>query len=122
MAQHFLIKANISAIRRIRKSDNNRIARAIGATIVSRTDEIKEEDIGLGAGLFDIRKIGEEYYAFIEECKDPKACTIILRGASKDVLNEIERNFQDAMNVTRNVMIDPFLVPGGGACEMEIAK
>lgn len=122
LAQHFLIKANISAIRRIRKSDNNRIARACGATIASRTDEIKEEDIGVGAGLFEIRKIGEEYYAFIEECKNPKACTIILRGASKDVLNEIERNFQDAMNVTRNVIIDPFLVPGGGAGEMEIAK
>lgn len=122
LAQHYLVKANISAIRRVRKSDNNRIARACGATIVNRTDEIREEDIGLGAGLFDIRKIGEEYYTFIENCKNPKACTIILRGASKDVLNEVERNFQDAMNVARNVMLEPFLLPGGGACEMEIAK
>jgi len=122
LAQHFLVKANITAVRRVRKSDNNRIARACGATVVNRTDEIKEEDIGTGCGLFEIRKIGEEYYAFIEECKNPKACTIILRGASKDVLNEVERNFQDAMNVARNVMIDPFLVPGGGAGEMEIAK
>ena len=62
------------------------------------------------------------YYAFIEQCKNPKACTIILRGASKDVLNEVDRNFQDAMNVARNVLIEPFLVPGGGAGEMEIAK
>lgn len=122
LAQHYLVKANISAIRRVRKSDNNRIARACGATIVNRTDEIREEDIGRGAGLFEIRKIGEEYYTYIEKCKNPKACTIILRGASKDVLNEIERNFQDAMNVARNVMLDPFLVPGGGAGEMEIAK
>jgi len=122
LAQHFLVKANITAIRRLRKSDNNRVARACGATVVSRTDEIREEDIGTGAGLFEIRKIGEEYYAFIEQCKNPKACTIILRGASKDVLNEVERNFQDAMNVARNVMIDPYLVPGGGAGEMEIAK
>lgn len=122
LAQHFLVKAGITAIRRLRKSDNNRVARACGATVVSRTDEIREEDIGTGCGLFEIRKIGEEYYTFIEQCKDPKACTIILRGASKDVLNEVERNFQDAMNVARNVMIDPFLVPGGGACEMEIAK
>jgi len=117
-----LVKANITAIRRLRKSDNNRVARACGATVVNRTDEIREEDIGTGAGLFEIRKIGEEYYAFIEQCKNPKACTIILRGASKDVLNEVERNFQDAMNVARNVMIDPYLVPGGGAGEMEIAK
>jgi len=122
LAQHYLVKAGISAIRRIRKSDNNRVARACGATVVSRTDEIREEDIGTGAGLFEIRKIGEEYYAFIEQCKNPKACTIILRGASKDVLNEVERNFQDAMNVARNVMLDPYLVPGGGAGEMEIAR
>lgn len=122
LAQHFLVKAGISAIRRLRKSDNNRVARACGATVVARTDEIREEDIGTGCGLFEIRKIGEEYFTFIEECKNPKACTIVLRGASKDVLMEVERNFQDAMNVARNVMIDPFLVPGGGACEMEIAK
>lgn len=122
LAQHFLVKAGISAIRRVRKSDNNRISRACGATIVSRTDEIREEDIGTGAGLFEIRKIGEEYYAFVEKCSNPKACTIILRGASKDVLNEVDRNFQDALNVARNVMLEPYLVPGGGACEMEIAK
>lgn len=65
MAQHYLLKANITAIRRVRKSDNNRIARACGATIVSRTDEIREEDMGLGAGLFEIRKIGEEYDFFV---------------------------------------------------------
>lgn len=98
------------------------LTRACGATIVNRTDEIREEDLGTGAGLFEIRKIGEEYYTYIEKCKNPKACTIILRGASKDVLNEIERNFQDAMNVARNVMLEPYLVPGGGAGEMEIAK
>lgn len=122
LAQHFLVKAGISAIRRLRKSDNNRVGRACGATVVSRTDEIREEDIGTGCGLYEVRKIGEEYFTFIEKCKSPKACTILLRGASKDILNEVDRNFQDAMNVARNVMIDPFLVPGGGACEMEIAR
>ena len=55
------------------------------------------------------------------ECEDPKACTILLRGASKDVLNEVERNLQDAMNVTRNVLLEPKLVPGGGAAEMALA-
>jgi T-complex protein 1 subunit gamma len=122
LAQHYLLKANITALRRLRKSDNNRVSRACGATVVNRTDEIREEDIGTGCGLFEIRKIGEEYYAYIEKCHNPKACTIILRGASKDVLNEVERNFQDAMNVARNVMLEPYLVPGGGAGEMEIAK
>ncbi len=61
LAQHYLVKANISVIRRVKKTDNNRISRAVGATIVYRTDELKEEDIGTGAGLFEIKKIGDEY-------------------------------------------------------------
>eukprot|EP00038_Savillea_parva_P007703 m.171971 g.171971 ORF g.171971 m.171971 type:complete len:536 (-) comp13453_c0_seq1:153-1760(-) len=121
LAQHFLQKANITAIRRVRKSDNNRIARAVGAQIVNRTDEIKEEDIGTGAGLFEVKKIGDEYFSFVTECKDPKACTILLRGPSQDLLKEVERNLQDSMNVVRNVIINPRLVPGGGACEISLS-
>merc|ERR1712004_111413 len=121
LAQHFFNKAGVTAIRRLRKSDNLRVARACGATIVNRTDEITEEDIGTGAGLFEVRKIGDEYFTFIEQCKDPKACTILLRGASKDILNEVERNLQDALNVARNLYQEPALVPGGGATEMEVA-
>ncbi|CAB3365408.1 Hypothetical predicted protein [Cloeon dipterum] len=122
LAQHFLMKAGISAVRRVRKSDNNRIARACGATIVNRTDELREEDIGTKAGLFEIKKIGDEYFCLVTECQDPKACTILLRGASKDVLNEAERNLQDALHVARNIMLDPKLVPGGGAVEMAVSK
>merc|ERR1719312_1706778 len=121
LAQHFFNKAGITALRRLRKSNNLRVARACGATIVNRTDEITEEDIGTGAGLFEVRKIGDEYFSFIEECQDPKACTILLRGASKDILNEVERNLQDALNVARNLWMEPRLVPGGGAAEMEVA-
>ena len=122
LAQHYLQKANISVLRRVRKTDNNRIARATGATIVHRTAEIQEKDLGLGAGLFNIDKIGDEYYAWIVDCESPKACTIVLRGASKDVLNEIERNLGDAMNIVRTIMMDPRLVPGGGAIEMTLAN
>merc|ERR1712107_442562 len=121
LAQHFFNKAGVTAIRRLRKSDNLMVARACGATIVNRTEEITEEDIGTGAGLFEVRKIGDEYFTFIEECQDPKACTILLRGASKDILNEVERNLQDALNVARNLYMEPALVPGGGATEMEVA-
>jgi len=121
LAQHFFNKAGITAVRRLRKSDNLRVARACGATIVNRTDEITEDDIGTECGLFEVRKIGDEYFTFLEQCKDPKACTILLRGASKDILNEVERNLQDALNVARNLYQDPFIVPGGGATEMEIA-
>jgi len=92
-AQHFLMKGgNCTVIRRIRKTDNNRISRVCGATIVNRPEELLESDVGTECGLFEIRKIGDDYFTFMTECKNPKACTILLRGASKDVLNEIERN------------------------------
>lgn len=83
----------------MRKTDNLRIARCCGATIKSRTDEISESDLGTDAGLFEIKKFGEEYFTYVTECKKNTACTIILRGASKDVLMEVERNLQDAMQV-----------------------
>lgn len=121
LAQHFLVKAGISVLRRARKTDNNRLARVTGATIVSRPSEIRPEDIGHDCGLFEVQKIGDEYFAFFVECKDPKACTIVLRGGSKDVLNETERNLQDALSVARNLLMEPKLVPGGGAIEMELA-
>uniref|UniRef100_A0A0K8TS67 T-complex protein 1 subunit gamma n=1 Tax=Tabanus bromius TaxID=304241 RepID=A0A0K8TS67_TABBR len=122
LAQHYLMKAGITAIRRLRKTDNLRIARACGATIVNRTEELSEKDIGTGAGLFEIKKIGDEYFTFITKCKDPKACTILLRGASKDILNETERNLQDALHVARNIYLEPLLVPGGGAVEMAVSQ
>jgi len=121
LAQHYLVKAGITVLRRLKKTDNNRIARAVGATIVNRPEEIKEEDLGKGCGLFNVEKIGDEYFTFMTKCTNPKACTILLRGASKDVLNEVERNLQDAMHVARNVMVDPRLVPGGGAAEMALS-
>ncbi|GLC36676.1 T-complex protein 1 subunit gamma [Pleodorina starrii] len=121
LAAHYLTKAGVSAIRRLRKTDNNRIARACGATIVNRTDEIRDSDVGTGAGLFEVVKIGDEFFTFIVDCKAPKACTVLLRGATKDILNEVERNLTDAMGVARNICLDPRLVPGGGACEMAIS-
>ncbi|KAL7272026.1 T-complex protein 1 subunit gamma [Rhizina undulata] len=121
LAQHYLMKGNVTALRRVRKTDNNRIARATGATIVNRVDDLQESDVGTGCGLFEIEKIGDEYFTFLTKCKDPKACTILLRGPSKDILNEIERNLQDAMSVARNVFFNPRLSPGGGATEMAVA-
>lgn len=122
LAQHYLMKAGITAIRRLRKTDNNRIARACGATIVNRTEELTNKDVGTKAGLFEIKKLGDEYFTFITECEDPKACTILLRGASKDILNETERNLQDALHVARNLVLEPRLVAGGGAVEMALSQ
>ncbi|KAH0831417.1 chaperonin Cpn60/TCP-1 family [Lanmaoa asiatica] len=120
-AQHVFERANVSAIRRVRKSDNNRIALAVGATIVNRVEDLRESDVGTGCGLFHIEKIGDEYFTFLTACTDPKACTILLRGPSKDILNEIDRNLADALSVARNVYFNPILAPGGGATEMAIS-
>ncbi|KAF7967845.1 hypothetical protein HWV62_32886 [Athelia sp. TMB] len=120
-AQHVLMKHGVSALRRVRKSDNNRIALAVGAVIVNRVEDLRETDIGTQCGLFNIEKIGDEYFTFLTECKTPKACTILLRGPSKDILNEIDRNLADAMSVARNVVYNPLLAPGGGATEMAIS-
>ncbi|PAA49694.1 hypothetical protein BOX15_Mlig012959g2 [Macrostomum lignano] len=121
LAQHYLVKAGVSVLRRLRRTDQWRVARAIGATIVNRPDELKEEDIGTGCGLFEVRKIGDEYYSYLVQCRNPKACTIVLRGPSKDILNEMDRSLNDALNVARNIVLKPKLCPGGGAFEMAIA-
>ena len=121
LAQHYLMQANISVLRRVRKSDNNRVARAVGATIVNRVEDLRAGDVGSDCGLFDIKKVGDDYFTFLTKCKSPKACTILLRGPSKDILNEIDRNLADAMGVARNVVFDPRLVPGGGATEMALS-
>jgi T-complex protein 1 subunit gamma len=68
LAQHFLMKKNVSVLRRARKTDNNRISRVTGATIVNRPDELQETDVGTKCGLFEVRKIGDDYFAFFEEC------------------------------------------------------
>jgi T-complex protein 1 subunit gamma len=121
LAQHFFVKAGVTALRRLRKTDNNRLARVTGATIVHRTSELKEEHVGTECGVFQVEKIGDEYFSFFVDCKSPKACTILLRGPSKDLLNEVERNLQDCMLVSRNVALEPKLLPGGGAVEMALA-
>ncbi|EJU02516.1 T-complex protein 1 [Dacryopinax primogenitus] len=120
-AQQNFMRANVTALRRVRKMDNNRIARATGATIINRVEDLRDEDVGTKCGLFHIEKIGDEYFTFLTKCEKPKACTILLRGPSKDILNEIDRNLADAMSVARNVAFNPRLVPGGGATEMAIS-
>ncbi|SCM25411.1 T-complex protein 1 subunit gamma, putative [Plasmodium chabaudi chabaudi] len=122
LAQHFLVKKNISVIRRVRKTDLNRLERITGATIVNRCDEIVEKDIGTKCGLFEIKKIGDDYYSFFVECENPRACTILLRGATKDVLNEVERNLHDGMNVAKNIMLEGKLLYGGGCTEMRVSQ
>merc|ERR1712129_150424 len=82
---------------------------------------LAEHMVGTDCGLFEVKKIAEEYFSYMTECKNPRACSVVLRGASRDVLNEMERNLQDAFCVARNIILEPKLLPGGGAIEMELA-
>ena len=88
---------------------------------MNNVHDLQASDVGTGCGLFEISKIGDEYFTFLTKCKDAKACTIMLRGPSKDILNEIDRNLLDAMSVARNVIFHPYLSPGGGATEMAVS-
>ncbi|KAL6946892.1 T-complex protein 1 subunit gamma [Hanseniaspora vineae] len=121
LAQHYLLKGGCSVLRRVKKSDNNRLSKVTGAQIVNRIEDLKESDIGTNCKEFKIELIGDEYFTFLHKSTNPQACTIILRGGSKDILNEIDRNLQDALAVTRNVMLSPSLSPGGGATEMAVS-
>ncbi|TFK19661.1 GroEL apical domain-like protein, partial [Coprinopsis marcescibilis] len=122
LAQHVFERANVSCIRRLRKTDNNRVALAVGATIVNRVEDIREADVGTECGLSKLRKSETSaYFTFLVECTSPKACTVLLRGPSKVILNEIDCNLAAAMSVPRNVVFHPRLAPGGGVTEMAIS-
>merc|ERR1712086_416781 len=122
LAIHYLVKAGITCLRRIRKTDNNRLAKCTGATIVNKVDEIQPTDIGDKCGLFKCEKLGDEWWSYFVECEEPLACTILIRGGTRDTQYEVARNLNDAMQVARNVICNPKLLPGGGATEMAIAQ
>merc|ERR1719436_217911 len=121
LAQHYLMKAGIAVLRRCRKMDNNRLAKATGATVGHLPHEMNESHIGTKCTLFEVKKVDDEYFAYFH-CKDPKAVTMCVRGGSKEFLQELDRNVQDAMRVTKNIMLEPKLCPGGGATEMALAN
>src|SRR3989337_3923133 len=121
MAQHYLAKAGIIAVRRIKESDLTKLAKATGARIVSNLDDLFEKDLGT-AGLVEERKIEEDRWVFIEECKHPKSVTLLLRAGSQRVVDEVERSVHDAIMVVRDVMELPSIVAGGGAPETYTAS
>ncbi|RLE66391.1 MAG: thermosome subunit [Thermoprotei archaeon] len=121
MAQHFLAKKGILAVRRVKKSDMEKLARATGARIVTSIDDLTEKDLGY-AKIVEERKVAEDKMIFIEGCPNPKAVTILIRGGAEHVVDEAERAIHDALSVVRNIIKEPKIVAGGGAIEMEIAK
>jgi thermosome len=120
MAQHFLTKAGIMAIRRVKKSDIEKLAKATGGTIFTNLDDITTDNLGW-AGLVEERKIMNDSWIFIEKCKDPKSVVILIRGGTELVIDEVERAIHDALCVVRDVVVDQKLVGGGGAPEIETA-
>jgi len=120
VAQHFLAKRGIMAVRRVKRSDLEKLERATGGKIVSSIRDLKPEDLGY-AELVEERKVGNDKMVFVEGCKNARAVTILVRGASDMVLDEIERSIKDALNVLRNIMRVPRIVPGGGAAEIGVA-
>ncbi len=120
MAQHFLAKAGILAVRRVKKSDMEKLARATGAAIVNSIDAIEREDLGY-AGLVEERELSGEEMIFVEKCRNPKAVSLIVRGGTEHVVDEMERAIHDAIRVVGVVIEDRKIVAGGGAPEVELA-
>ena len=116
MAQHYLAKAGIIAVRRIKESDLTKLAKATGARIVTNLDDLFEKDLG-SADLVEERKIEEDKWVFVEGCKHPKSVTLLLRGGSQRVVDEVERSVHDALMVVKDVIEKPEIVAGGGAPE-----
>ncbi|BAW31365.1 MAG TPA: thermosome subunit alpha [Methanothermobacter sp.] len=121
LALHYLSREGIYALKRVRKSDMKRLERATGAKIVTNIEDLTEEDLG-EAGVVYEKKIFDELLTFIEDCKDPKAISLILRGSTRQVAEEIERAVEDAIGVVSATVEDEMVVAGGGAPEVEIAK
>ncbi|MEE8132053.1 MAG: thermosome subunit beta [Nitrososphaerales archaeon] len=121
IAQHYLAKADILAVRRVKESDMYKLTKATGGRIVTTFEDLTEADLGT-VGLVEERKVETDKWVFIEGCKNPKAVTILVRGGSQRVVDEAERSLHDALMVVKDVMEKPAIVAGGGAPEANIAR
>jgi len=121
LAQHFLARKGILAVRRVKKSDMEKLAKATGGKVITNLDDITASDLGY-AELVEERKIGDDKMTFIEGCKNPKAVAILIRGGTERIVAEAERSIHDALCVARDVVREPKILAGGGAPEMEMAR
>jgi thermosome len=121
MAQHFLARKGIIAVRRAKKSDIEKLAKAAGGKIVTNLDDIKPSDLGYAA-LVEERRIGDDKMTFIEGCKHPKAVTILIRAGTQRMTAEAERSIHDALCVIRDLIEEPKIVAGGSAPELEMSS
>ncbi len=121
IAQHYLAKAGILAARRVKKSDMEKLARATGGKVVTNLDDLSSSELGK-AGMVEERKIGDKKFIFVQECENPKAVGVLVRGGSEHVTDEIERGLNDALGVVAAAIEDNKYLCGGGAPEMALAK
>jgi len=121
VAQHFLAKKGIAAVRRVKKSDMEKLAKATGAQIATSLDDLSQKDLGF-AGLVEERKIAGEQMVFVEKCKDPKSVTIFVRAGTEHVVSEGERAIKDAIGAVSSTVEEGRYVTGGGSTEMELAN
>ncbi len=120
MAQHFMARKGIVAIRRAKKSDMEKLSKATGGKIVQNIDALTKNDLGTAA-LVEERKTGDDKMTYIEGCKNPKSVTLLIRGANQRFTAEAERSIHDALCVIKDLIEEPKVVAGGAAPEMEIA-
>ncbi len=116
IAQHYLAKAGILSVRRIKESDIYKLSRATGARIVNNLDELSANDLGF-ARVVEERKVETDKWVFVEECKNPKSVSILVRGGSQRVVDEAERSVHDAIMAVKDVVEYPYVLVGGGAPE-----
>jgi archaeal chaperonin len=120
LAQHFLAKAGVLTVRRVKESDMGKLAKATGARMVTNLEDLTSKDLGY-AKLVEERKLEDDKWVFIEGCKNPKAVTILVRGGTQRIVDEAERAVHDALMVTKDVVQLPAVVAGGGAPEEEVS-
>ncbi|MFQ6127395.1 MAG: thermosome subunit beta [Thermoplasmata archaeon] len=120
LAQHYLAKEGVYAVRRVKKSDMEKLAKATGATIISKIDELRKVDLGSASEVYE-KKIGDDEMTFVTGCKNPKAVSVLLRGGTEHVVDELERSFEDAVCVSSVTIEDGKMITGGGSAATEIA-
>ncbi len=121
LVQHFMSRKNIMAVRRNKKSDMEKLAKATGGRIITSLDAMSPADLGY-ANLVEERKIGDDKMIFVEGCKHPRSVTILIRGGTQRIVDESERSIHDALCVVRDVVEEPKVVAGGGAPEIEVSR
>ena len=120
LAQHYLSKQGIYAVRRVKKSDMEKLAKATGANLVTKLDDLRASDLGVAKHVEE-KKIADDRMTFVTGCKNPKAVSILIRGGTEHVIDEIERSLQDATSVVAIAIEDGKLVTGGGSAASELA-